>query len=196
MNWDYLGDALPAFVTIVTMPFSYSVAYGLIAGLFTYVVLNGMIYVTRKVSGWVLGEESAIEPPDADMGEYWTYKIGSAPWFLRAVQMQKWRSGGHAVFVDEDVGEVESRDADGHVGSDGASEKELVEVLRERDVSLRNGGSRQQERERQRDEVGHGSLDGGFAGSGNRKERRDRNRGVDMEREERIRMDEIKVIYD
>jgi len=76
VNWLYIGDALPAFVTIVSMPFCYSVAYGLIAGLFTYVVLNGGIYVTRKVSGLVLGRE--IEPPDADKGEYWTYKVGGS----------------------------------------------------------------------------------------------------------------------
>lgn len=76
VNWQYIGDALPAFVTIVSMPFCYSVAYGLIAGLFTYVVLNGGIYVTRKVSGLVFGRE--IEPPDADKGEYWTYKTGGS----------------------------------------------------------------------------------------------------------------------
>jgi adenine/guanine/hypoxanthine permease len=74
VNWLYIGDALPAFVTIVSMPFCYSVAYGLIAGLFTYVVLNGSIYATRKLSGLAFGTE--IEPPDADQGEYWTYKVG------------------------------------------------------------------------------------------------------------------------
>ncbi len=31
INWKYAGDALPAFVTLVFMPFSYSIAYGLIA---------------------------------------------------------------------------------------------------------------------------------------------------------------------
>jgi AGZA family xanthine/uracil permease-like MFS transporter len=31
INWKYLGDALPAFVTIAFMPLTYSVAYGLIA---------------------------------------------------------------------------------------------------------------------------------------------------------------------
>ncbi|KAN0099831.1 xanthine/uracil permease family protein-like protein [Hyaloscypha variabilis] len=117
VNWGYIGDALPAFVTIVSMPFCYSVAYGLIAGLFTYVVLNGGIYVTRKVSGLVLGRE--IEPPDADKGEYWTYKVGgsSPPWFIRAVQGDLWRRNGHAEFVDEDE--------EGEHGS----EKELVEVV-------------------------------------------------------------------
>jgi len=31
INWSFIGDALPAFVTIVIMPYTYSVAYGLIA---------------------------------------------------------------------------------------------------------------------------------------------------------------------
>jgi AGZA family xanthine/uracil permease-like MFS transporter len=31
INWQYPGDALPAFVTLVFMAFSYSIAYGLIA---------------------------------------------------------------------------------------------------------------------------------------------------------------------
>lgn len=31
VNWRYINDAIPAFVTIMVMPFSYSVAYGLIA---------------------------------------------------------------------------------------------------------------------------------------------------------------------
>lgn len=31
INWGYIGDAIPAFVTLSFIPFSYSVAYGLIA---------------------------------------------------------------------------------------------------------------------------------------------------------------------
>jgi AGZA family xanthine/uracil permease-like MFS transporter len=31
INWNYIGDAVPSFVTLTFIPFSYSVAYGLIA---------------------------------------------------------------------------------------------------------------------------------------------------------------------
>jgi AGZA family xanthine/uracil permease-like MFS transporter len=31
INWSYAGDSLPAFVTLIFIPFSYSIAYGLIA---------------------------------------------------------------------------------------------------------------------------------------------------------------------
>ena len=66
VNWAYLGDALPAFVTIATMPLSYSVAYGLIAGLFTYTLLNGLIWLTDKASG------GRWQPLDFDEKQVWT----------------------------------------------------------------------------------------------------------------------------
>jgi adenine/guanine/hypoxanthine permease len=44
-------------VTVVSVSFCYSVAYDLIAELFTYMVLNGGIYVTRTVSGLVFGRK-------------------------------------------------------------------------------------------------------------------------------------------
>ncbi|KAI1098240.1 xanthine/uracil permease family protein-like protein [Jackrogersella minutella] len=50
INWQYIGDAVPSFVTLAFMPFSYSVAYGLIAGMMVYVVLNTMIWVVVRLS--------------------------------------------------------------------------------------------------------------------------------------------------
>jgi len=40
INWTYIGDAVPAFVTLMFIPYSYSIAYGLIAGLFTHFIIN------------------------------------------------------------------------------------------------------------------------------------------------------------
>ncbi|KAG9230500.1 xanthine/uracil permease family protein-like protein [Amylocarpus encephaloides] len=92
VNWSFIGDALPAFITIAAMPLTYSVAYGLIAGIFSYSILNGLIAVTRKLSG------GRIQPPDADNAEYWTYKPSDEhpPWFIRATKGQLWRSN-HSV---------------------------------------------------------------------------------------------------
>jgi AGZA family xanthine/uracil permease-like MFS transporter len=93
------------------MPFSYSVAYGLIAGLFTYAVLNSMIYITKLVT------RGKIQPPDADLAEYWTYKPGgNPPWFIKAAQGKLWRRGRFSDMDAHSVGE----------GTE-ASEKELVE---------------------------------------------------------------------
>lgn len=36
INWRYLGDSIPAFLTIAVMPFTYSIAYGLIASWFPW----------------------------------------------------------------------------------------------------------------------------------------------------------------
>lgn len=104
INWAYIGDAVPAFVTLAFMPLSYSVAYGLIAGMLAYTSLNTLIWITKKISG------GRIVPPDHDMAEYWTCmcfltsvsiprhstdtktdkpRTGHIPWFMRAA-----RNGG------------------------------------------------------------------------------------------------------
>jgi AGZA family xanthine/uracil permease-like MFS transporter len=81
INWRYIGDAVPAFVTVMFIPFGYSAAYGLIAGLMVYTALNGMIYLTKLIS------RGRIVPDDEDQREYWTIKpFGKLPWFLKAGQ--------------------------------------------------------------------------------------------------------------
>lgn len=89
INWAYIGDALPAFVTIFAMPMTYSVAYGLLAGLMTYTILNGGVWITRKLS------RGTLEPPDYDNKEYWSLKTsgGPAPWFIRAAHRRYWVHG-------------------------------------------------------------------------------------------------------
>ncbi|KAH7388704.1 permease family-domain-containing protein [Pyrenochaeta sp. MPI-SDFR-AT-0127] len=81
INWRYIGDAVPAFVTVMFIPFGYSAAYGLIAGLLVYTALNGLIYITKLVS------RGYIVPDDENNREYWTIKPhGRLPWFITASQ--------------------------------------------------------------------------------------------------------------
>jgi len=40
INWEDLQEAIPAFVTIILMPLTYSIAYGLIGGITTYIALH------------------------------------------------------------------------------------------------------------------------------------------------------------
>eukprot|EP00249_Psilotum_nudum_P018874 c26995_g1_i1 orf=237-1505(+) len=40
IDWENMKDAIPAFITIILMPLTYSIAYGLIGGMGTYIVLN------------------------------------------------------------------------------------------------------------------------------------------------------------
>ncbi|KAJ9232291.1 hypothetical protein DTO169E5_7593 [Paecilomyces variotii] len=90
INWLYLGDAVPAFVTLVVMPFTYSIAYGLISGIVTYVILNTFTWLVDKVSG------GRITPANRHLKDPWTYKIpgGILPaWIVRLARGKKdfWR---------------------------------------------------------------------------------------------------------
>ncbi|XP_052177732.1 adenine/guanine permease AZG1 [Diospyros lotus] len=40
INWDDMREAIPAFITLLLMPLTYSIAYGLIGGIGTYIVLH------------------------------------------------------------------------------------------------------------------------------------------------------------
>nr|GLL28046.1 adenine/guanine permease AZG1-like [Ipomoea trifida] len=40
VDWDDMRQAIPAFVTLILMPLTYSIAYGLIGGIGTYIVLH------------------------------------------------------------------------------------------------------------------------------------------------------------
>ncbi|KAK6581063.1 hypothetical protein PZA11_006551 [Diplocarpon coronariae] len=86
INWKYLGDALPAFVTIAVMPFTYSIAYGLIAGIVSYMIINTTVWLIELASG------GRIVAPDQEFKEPWTWKIkgGLLPaWVLRAARGKK-----------------------------------------------------------------------------------------------------------
>uniref|UniRef100_A0A7S0U1C1 Xanthine/uracil/vitamin C permease n=2 Tax=Hemiselmis andersenii TaxID=464988 RepID=A0A7S0U1C1_HEMAN len=51
INWYNHGEAIPAFVCIALMPLTYSIAYGIIGGLFVYVVLNGFDWLLAFAFG-------------------------------------------------------------------------------------------------------------------------------------------------
>lgn len=108
INWRYLGDAVPAFLTIAIMPFTYSIAYGLIAGILSYITLNGIIWAIEKVT-W-----GRIVPPNKDEKEPWSWRIPGGffpPWLRRAVRGKKdfWREDERDRSV-MDGGSVESQD--------------------------------------------------------------------------------------
>lgn len=91
INWDYIGDAVPAFLTIIIIPLTYkyashtfllcsvltevssrhSIAYGVIAGIISYLLLNGIPWILRKVSN------DRIVPPTYGSAEPWVIPPGS-----------------------------------------------------------------------------------------------------------------------
>ena len=101
INWKYMGDAVPAFVTIAVMPFTYSIAYGLIAGIMTYILLNLIVFVVEKASG------GRIVPPNKAEKDHWTWRLPGGflpPWMQRVARGKKqfWRADEHDVGVEQD----------------------------------------------------------------------------------------------
>ncbi|KAI8061884.1 permease family-domain-containing protein [Gilbertella persicaria] len=66
INWDYPGDAIPAFVTLTVMPFTYSIAYGVIGGVLSYIAINGVIYLIDIVS------RGYVRPDYSQREDWWT----------------------------------------------------------------------------------------------------------------------------
>ncbi|KAL3478132.1 permease family-domain-containing protein [Aspergillus californicus] len=100
INWRYMGDAIPAFLTIAIMPFTYSIAYGLIAGITSFILINGGVWVIDKASG------GRIVPPNRDQDhEAWTWKIPGGffpPWLVRVAHGKKdfWREDDESDDLD------------------------------------------------------------------------------------------------
>ncbi|KAK7967401.1 permease [Apiospora aurea] len=139
INWAYIGDAVPSFVTLAFMPFSYSVAYGLIAGMLIYITLNTMIWFMVHFS------DGKVVPSNWDQKEVYHWSMGKKDvrkWmlFIRNKIGGKGRRGEeeHKVaveLVDNDSGgrsssrngSTEDKDAVVHPHYDGRpiSEQEL-----------------------------------------------------------------------
>jgi len=86
INWAYPGDAIPAFITLLCTPMTYSIAYGLIAGIITYIILNTLAWMIEKASG------GRIVPYAKVFKDRWTWKIegGFLPlWLTRLAAGKK-----------------------------------------------------------------------------------------------------------
>ncbi|KAI6008762.1 hypothetical protein F5J12DRAFT_935482 [Pisolithus orientalis] len=69
-NWKRSGDALPAFLTILFIPLSYNIAYGVIVGVCSYIIINGSVWIIRKASN------ERFSPPNYDASEPWVIPPG------------------------------------------------------------------------------------------------------------------------
>ncbi|KIY67031.1 hypothetical protein CYLTODRAFT_454849 [Cylindrobasidium torrendii FP15055 ss-10] len=79
INWDYPGDAVPAFLTLLIIPLTYNIAYGVIAGIVSYMLLNILPWIAGKLSG------GRLLPPTIDASEEWVIPPGGIvpPWILK-----------------------------------------------------------------------------------------------------------------
>lgn len=96
VNWSYVGDAIPAFVTIVGIPLFFNIAYGLIAGICCYIALNAIPWALVKLS------KGRIVPDGWDtMKEPWGARMVSANddstgiWAVLPPWMRKVMSGNY-----------------------------------------------------------------------------------------------------
>ena len=53
IDWSDAGEALPAFIAIVAMPFTYSIANGIMLGVISYTVVNALCGNFRRIH-WVM----------------------------------------------------------------------------------------------------------------------------------------------
>lgn len=86
INWRYMGDGVPAFLTIVLMPFTYSIANGLIGGICSYMVLNTTIWLVKVAT------RGRVVPPNYEERDGWTWKIPGGvfpPWMQRLARGKK-----------------------------------------------------------------------------------------------------------
>lgn len=56
INWDNLKIAVPAFLTLAVMPFTYNISYGIAFGLISYIVISVFCGDVKKIKGssWVI----------------------------------------------------------------------------------------------------------------------------------------------
>jgi len=91
INWRYLGDAVPAFLTIVLMPFTYSIANGLIGGIGSYILINSVVWAIGKLSC------GRFVPHNKEDKDPWTWRTPGGvlpPWLVRLLHGKKkfWRN--------------------------------------------------------------------------------------------------------
>ncbi|KAK0234664.1 hypothetical protein EDD85DRAFT_89518 [Armillaria nabsnona] len=81
INWDYIGDAVPAFLTLLIIPLSYNIAYGVIAGVCSYILLNGIPWIIGKLTN------GRLLPPTIDAAEEWVIPPGGIipPWIRKLI---------------------------------------------------------------------------------------------------------------
>jgi len=60
LNFNKVSHAVSGFLTVMVMPLTYSIAYGLIAGIGTYIVMEGVFWVL-SLAGLVLPEDNVMD---------------------------------------------------------------------------------------------------------------------------------------
>ncbi|PPQ66694.1 hypothetical protein CVT26_009554 [Gymnopilus dilepis] len=88
INWHYIGDGVPAFLTLIIIPLTYNIAYGVIAGIISYILLNGIPLAIRRATG------GRLVPADYDRSEAWVIPPGGIlpPWVAKIFGIKRYES--------------------------------------------------------------------------------------------------------
>lgn len=92
ISWSFPGDAIPAFITIIGMPLTYSIAYGIIGGVISWILLHWLPTLIHLASfkmipmpyGWDTDKEPYTIWQTADgRGVRGVMDVILPPWMLR-----------------------------------------------------------------------------------------------------------------
>ncbi|KAF9094841.1 hypothetical protein BGX23_001484 [Mortierella sp. AD031] len=90
INFNYIGDSIPAFLTLAMMPLTYNIAYGLLGGLLAAIVINGTVYIIETLS------RGRLVPPNKDERDpVMSFRMGPQgegvlpPWLVRLIRKIK-----------------------------------------------------------------------------------------------------------
>ncbi|KAL6774528.1 XUV2 [Auxenochlorella protothecoides x Auxenochlorella symbiontica] len=61
IDWANIQEAVPAFLTFIVMPLTYSIAYGVIAGIMSWIIINGSVAAWNYVSLKIWGRPDHVE---------------------------------------------------------------------------------------------------------------------------------------
>lgn len=91
INWDYPGDAIPAFLVIAGIPFFFNIAYGLIAAIISWILLHNIplllskIHPSLKPPGWDT-EKEPYDVAGSMRGQKFTFKTLLPPYAKKIVE--------------------------------------------------------------------------------------------------------------
>lgn len=81
IKWDRVQEAVPAFITMVVMPLTYSIAYGVIAGVISYIWINGFLMIINYIQLHLFGYPAGHSKEDGKwrVVRQMTFAVHDAP---------------------------------------------------------------------------------------------------------------------
>jgi len=95
INWDDLMVAIPSFVTITVVPFTYSISNGVVAGLLVQMYLESM-NVLLRYCGFIVNVEEAQDGPGEKKQDLRSHKMHPSDSHLLSLSRQSLASNPHA----------------------------------------------------------------------------------------------------